>query len=82
MTQPDHTLPNRITEWRTWQLAQSLSTRTVNERIAAVMRCADQSQTAPQNLQPDQISSWLAAAADWSLNTRWTYYTNLSAWFL
>lgn len=72
--------PARVTEWRTWQFGQSLSVRTVDERTGVVMRCAQWAGSAPELLRPDQISGWLAAG-EWSANTRWSYYTALSAWF-
>lgn len=75
-------LPARIAEWKVWQHGQSLSPRTVDERVATVMRCAVWAQSDPQSLRSDQISAWLAAeGGEWSANTRWTYYTSLAAWF-
>lgn len=40
------------------------------------------SQVQPQCASPDDIASWLAEGGDWCANTRWTYHTQLSAWFL
>ncbi|WP_018599671.1 tyrosine-type recombinase/integrase [Mycobacterium sp. 155] len=74
-------LPALVVEWRIWQQGQSLSARTINERTAVVLRCAEWVECDPQTLRPDQISGYLAAGGDWSLNTRWTYYTSLAAWF-
>lgn len=69
-----------IADWATWQYAQSLSVRTVTERASAVKRCAQQTGTAPEFLQPQQIAEWLAND-EWSARTRVTYYLALSAWF-
>lgn len=72
-----------LAEWRTWQYAKSLSHRTVEDRIATVLRiCQWHRGLQPQSLQPNQIVEWLAEGGEWSLNTRWTYHTSLTAWFL
>lgn len=70
----------RIEEWRLWQRGQSLSERTIAERISVVVRCGRWAHTDPQWLEPTQVSGWLATG-DWSVCTRWTYYTSLTAWF-
>lgn len=36
----------------------------------------------PDLATPNQVVEWLAQGSEWSANTRWTYYTSLSAWFL
>lgn len=72
--------PARIVEWRTWQQGQSLSLRTVEDRCAAVLRCAEWAAQDPQSLRPDQISGWLASG-DWARNTRWSYHACLNSWF-
>jgi integrase len=74
-------LPDRVIEWQTWQFAQSLSARTVAERTASVMRCAQWAGTDPEALRSDQIAGWLAHGADWAARTRWTYHGALAAWF-
>ncbi|UXA04434.1 site-specific integrase [Mycobacterium sp. SMC-2] len=75
-------LPDRVIEWQTWQYAQSLSARTVAERTATVMRCAQWvGADHPETLRTDQITRWLAHGGDWSLRTRWTYHASLVAWF-
>lgn len=71
-----------IKQWRTWQFAQSLSARTVDERIATVLRMAAWCGVQPHCATADDIASWLAEGGDWCANTRWTYHTALSAWFL
>lgn len=68
--------------WRTWQLARSLSSRTVTERCATVIRVSEYWNTAPELLTEDQIVLWLAEGGEWSGTTRWTYHTTLCAWFL
>ncbi|MCA2275530.1 site-specific integrase [Mycobacterium intracellulare] len=70
-----------IAAWRTWQLAQSLSIRTVNERTSAVARVARWAKTSPRDLSTDQIAEWLAEGGDWLPRTRWTYHGALAAWF-
>lgn len=74
-------LPALVIEWKIWQQGQSLSSRTINDRVAVVLRCAQWAESDPQTLRPDQVSGWLAQGVDWSPNTRWTYYTSLAAWF-
>ena len=71
-----------IKTWRTRQLAKSLSRRTVDERVATVLRMAAWCNTTPEAAGTDAIAEWLAEAAEWSVSTRWTYHTSLSAWFL
>lgn len=68
--------------WRTWQLAQSLSLRTVTERTAAVQRFSEWCNIAPEHAQVEDIVTWLAEGGTWLPNTRWTYYTSLTAFFL
>lgn len=71
-----------VKQWRTWQYAQSLSSRTVDERTATLLRMAAWCQVQPDSATDDDIASWLAEGGDWCANTRWTYHTQLSAWFL
>ncbi|SCX06104.1 Site-specific recombinase XerD [Mycolicibacterium fluoranthenivorans] len=75
-------LPQIVKKWRTWQFAQSLSARTVDERIATVMRMAAWCRVEPDRASADDIASWLAEGGEWCANTRWTYHTQLAAWFL
>ncbi|QDK01142.1 tyrosine-type recombinase/integrase [Mycobacterium phage Purky] len=70
-----------LNTWRTWQFAQSLSRRTVDERVATVRRMAEWCNIAPEHADVEHIVTWLAEGGDWSANTRWTYYTALTAWF-
>ncbi|WRQ08968.1 integrase [Mycobacterium phage ridax] len=71
-----------VNRWRTWQFAQSLSRRTVEERVATVRRMAEWCGVSPEFAQVEQIVEWLAEGGTWSARTRWTYYGALSAWFL
>ncbi|TXH15433.1 MAG: tyrosine recombinase [Mycobacterium sp.] len=71
-----------LNTWRTWQLAQSLSARTVNERMDTVRRMSEWCGVAPELAQVEDIVTWLAEGGTWAPNTRWTYYTALRAWFL
>ncbi len=70
-----------VATWRTWQLAQSLSVRTVTERAAAVCRMAEWAGIEPETATMDDIVAWLADGGDWLPRTRWTYYSALAAWF-
>lgn len=70
-----------VTVWRTWQLAQSLSARTVEERTGTVGRMARWCGVAPEVATVEHVVTWLAHA-DWAPRTRHTYHCALSAWFL
>lgn len=71
-----------LTAWRTWMFAQSLSRRTVHERVSTVVRMAEWCQVVPHTATDDQIAAWLAQGGDWSARTRHTYHSALKAWFL
>lgn len=71
-----------VREWGLWMYAKTLSSRTVNERLSTVTRMAEWCRVAPEAATPDRIVEWLAEGGEWSPNTRWTYHTALSAWFL
>jgi site-specific recombinase XerD len=71
-----------IDEWRTWQRAKGLSSRTVEDRALTVERMARWTGKDPQHIGSADIVEWLAEGGSWSRNTRWTYHTSLSAWFL
>jgi site-specific recombinase XerD len=77
-----HTFSTLLILWRTWQLAQSLSHRTVDERCAAVRRMAKWCKVTPDRATVEDVANWLAAGGDWQARTRWTYHADLSAWFL
>ncbi|OCB42154.1 tyrosine recombinase [Mycobacterium vulneris] len=70
-----------LKSWRTWQFAQSLSSRTVNERVNTIRRMSEWCNVAPEHAQVEDIVTWLAEGGDWSANTRWTYHQALSSWF-
>lgn len=70
-----------VGSWRTWQLAQSLSIRTVTERSAAVCRMAEWVGVEPESATTEGIVAWLADGGDWLPRTRWTYFSALAAWF-
>jgi site-specific recombinase XerD len=74
-------VPPLVDVWRTWQFAQSLSARTVAERVGTLARITAWSQTPPDALTVEHIAEWLAAG-DWCANTRWSYHRTLSVWFL
>jgi integrase/recombinase XerD len=69
-----------IREFRTWQLARSLAKRTVDERVATVVRFGEQTGIAPEQAAEIDIVEWLAEG-DWLPNSRWTYHTALNAFF-
>lgn len=71
-----------MAQWRTWQLAESLSRRTVDERLNTLVRFAKWTNVDPQVATATDVVEWLAEGGTWSPNTRWTYYTTLTAWFL
>lgn len=69
-----------VDRWRVWMYAQSLSRRTVTERVHTVGRMAAWCEVAPQYADTDMIAAWLASG-DWAPRTRWTYHSALTAWF-
>ncbi len=71
-----------VKAWRTWQFAQSLSSRTVTERTQAVIRMAEWAHTQPELATVEHVVTWLAEGGNWKASTRWTYHAALSAWFL
>lgn len=71
-----------LTAWKTWMLAQSLSWRTVNERLGTVIRMAEQCRVSPHLAGVEHIVGWLAENGAWTPRTRHTYHSALTAWFL
>lgn len=71
-----------IDEWKTWQQAKGLSSRTVEDRALTVQRMAKWTGKDPVTIQSGDVVAWLAGGGEWSRNTRWTYHTSLCAWFL
>lgn len=70
-----------LAQWITWQYAQSLSARTVEERVATVGRMARWAGVEPHLVDMDQIVAWLAEAGEWAASSRHTYHSQLRAWF-
>lgn len=70
-----------VSSWMTWQYAQSLSARTVEERISTVSRMARWCGIAPEHATTAQIVTWLAEGGEWTASSRHTYHTHLRAWF-
>lgn len=75
----------RLSEWETWQQAQSLSTRTTDERMRILRRFAEWTKVDPADANYPQIVSWLAhdggSPTAWSPATRAVYKSALSSWF-
>jgi len=71
-----------IEEWQMWQQAKGLSARTVEDRAMTVQRMAKWTGKDPHMIESADIVAYLANGGDWRRNTRWTYHTSLSAWFL
>lgn len=80
MNQTGRSTSHLLAGWQTWQYAQSLSRRTVEERTAAVARMAIWCNTPPECVTADQLAAWLAQG-DWAARTRMTYHSALTAWF-
>lgn len=81
MGETNHGTRPLLSVWQTWQYAQSLSRRTVEERVGAVARMSMWCNASPECVTVDQIACWLAQG-DWSARTRMTYHSALTAWFL
>lgn len=70
-----------LEDWETAQFAQSLSVRTVTERLTSVRQMAQWCGVAPHLASDREVTRWLAKGGTWSASTRHTYYTRLNAWF-
>jgi len=75
-----------IGAWRTWQLAQGLALRTVDERCRLVHRMAVEVAADPVSVGYDELVEWMAThdgahARAWGASTRSTYHSALRAWF-
>lgn len=68
-----------MAEWRMNMRAQSLADRTINERIRVTRQFVAFTDTAPLDIDAEQILQWLSTLP--SANTRWSYYTSLKAFF-
>lgn len=74
--------PNQYLKmWMTWQYAQSLSARTVEERLGTIGRVARWNEVQPELLTVEHVVTWLAEGGDWSATTRHTYHSHLNSWF-
>ncbi len=60
-------------------MAQSLSRRTIDERIRVIRAISAATACEPEKLTPDQITEWLATKP--AAITRWSYFTTLRAFF-
>lgn len=69
-----------VKAWRDAMLAQSLSARTVSERIATVGRFASETGTDPVLADPHMVTSWLGHSM-LKPHTQCTYHSALVAWF-
>jgi integrase/recombinase XerD len=70
-----------IGAWRTWQLAQGLALRTVDERCRLIRRMALEVPADPVTVGFDELVEWMAVHDGWSPSTRATYHSALRAWF-
>ncbi|MGN2642176.1 tyrosine-type recombinase/integrase [Nocardia takedensis] len=70
-----------LEDWETAQYGQSLSSRTVTERMVTVRQMAAWCGIPPHLAGDREVSRWLAKGGTWSTSTRHTYYTRLNAWF-
>lgn len=78
---PTPILAPLLQQWQVWQYAQSLSVRTVNERVGVLHRISQKMRIEPRDLQVQHIAEWLSHDS-WSARTRWTYHQCLTAWFV
>lgn len=72
--------PLMVENWKTWQYAQSLSSRTVTERSQIAIRLGEWAGVDPHLVTTEQIVEWLAGG-NWATVTRHTYHVALQAWF-
>ncbi len=70
-----------LEDWETAQYAQSLSVRTVTERLTSVRQMSQWCGVAAHLASDREVSRWLAKGGKWLPSTRHTYYTRLNAWF-
>lgn len=78
-------LSSRMSEWETWQQAQSLAARTVAERMRIMERFRQSSGADPETADYPTIVAWLArdggSPRPWSPATRATYKSALASWY-
>lgn len=74
--------PLFVGEWETWQRAQSLSSRTIAERVSTVCRFGEWLDgVGPHAADAAMVAEWLADGGEWTPRTRMTYYVQLGSWF-
>ena len=73
------TTKNLTDEWTIVMRAQSLRTRTIEERIRVIIAISRDTKTSADKLTTEQILVWLADKP--TAITRWTYYTSLKAFY-
>lgn len=73
------TTKNLTDEWTIVMRAQSLRTRTIEERIRVIVAISRDTKTSADKLTTEQILVWLADKP--TAITRWTYYTSLKAFY-
>lgn len=66
--------------WQQHQYAQSLSSRTVRERIATITRFTRDTDCDPATAETNTVAAWLAEGV-WAASSRATYYSHLHSWF-
>lgn len=74
-----HRLTVLLADWELTMRSQSLSARTIEERLRAVVSVSSYSDIDADLLGPRQIEQWLASKP--TAGTRWTYFTHLRAFF-
>lgn len=72
-------LETLIHSWTLAMQAQSLRERTITERVRTVRAVHKDMNTTPLMISSDDIALWLARRP--SAITKWSYYTNLNAFF-
>ena len=70
-----------LSAWQTHQRAQSLSERTIEERVRTVTQLALACRKDAHAPSVDDIAGWLSDGGEWTATTRWTYHVQLNAWF-
>lgn len=68
-----------ISEWETWQRAQSHSAATIRERARLVRRLTEHAVTPGECVTVRQVAAWLAATP--TAPARATYHATIKAWF-
>lgn len=69
-----------LAKWRTWMIAQSLSEKTIDERIRVVEQFHAATGTQYSSATADDVAVWLAGRP--TSATRRSYWSKLHSWFL